>query len=129
MRSMLYILVFALATSHPAVADVPSKFFGEWTVEAEKGPGFPWWDHIKYPISISITKDYATFRDQNGNACEPPVFFYDEELDALIFTHCLPTKSEDAIRPFHRAKVNGARLQGETWTYKSLFRWTGERQD
>ena len=128
MRSLLLLLAL-LGTAHPAIAEIPPKFVGDWTVEVEEGPGFPWWDHVKYPVSISITNQGADFEDQAGSQCRPSTFFYDAELDALIFKHCLQTKSDLAIAPFYRAKLDGTRLLGETWTYKLLFRWAGQRKN
>jgi hypothetical protein len=119
-------LLLAIAAAQSASAELPARFVGEWNVRVETTPGFPYWDHIKYPVRLSINEEGAIFEDQAGFKCAPQVFFYDDELDTVIFKHCLPTKSELAIPPYYKMKAIGGRLLGETWTYKFLFRWTGE---
>jgi hypothetical protein len=116
-----------MCASRPAVAEVPSKFVGRWNSRVEEGPGFPWWQQMRYPVRLSVGAAKLTFVDQMGTECEPKTFFYDEELDALIFTHCLSSKSSLTIPPFYRMRIIGDRVDGEVWTYKLLFRWAGER--
>lgn len=122
------LLLFCISACDFVEAELPDEFVGEWSTKVEKGSGFPWWQQIKYPVKLSITKSGVTFEDQMGFKCTLDTFFYDDELEALIFKHCLPTKSEQAFSPFYRVKLNDGHLAGETWTYKLLFMWKGETE-
>ena len=112
--------------------DIPDRFVGDWTTVVEEQPGFPVWWEMKYPVTFSVTKETLSFKDQVtahiDSNCEPP-FFFDTELDALIFQGCGSTKSERAIPGFHRVFTDGNRLVGEVWQHKLMFRWRGTRVD
>ena len=105
--------------------EVPEKYWGAWEFQVDTSPAFPWWNQIKYPVKLIVTKNAVKFEDQAGFNCEPKAFFYDDELDALIFKHCLPTKSELAFSPFYRVMLDDQKLNGEVWTYKLLFNLRG----
>ena len=122
-------LLYSLSACDAIAVEIPEKFVGEWSIAVEKQSGFPWWEQIKYPVKLSVTKIGITFEDQMGFKCTPNKFFYDDELDALIFKNCLPAKSELAFSPFYRVKFDRGRLTGETWTYKLLYLWKGEAEE
>lgn len=123
----IIILLFILSAIGNVFAEivVPDKFIGEWDMHVEKVPGFPWWEDVKYPVDLSIKRNGAFFRDQTGSDCIPETFLYDDELDAVVFKHCLPTKSKLAFPPVYQIKILNGQLTGEVWTYKLLFRLVG----
>jgi|SRR5690606_28652697 hypothetical protein len=130
MTKLLAWVFLSLLLSGPGLvfADIPERFIGTWIMEVDTSPGFPWWDQIKHPVRLSITKDAINFDDQAGCSCTPKAFFYDDELDALVFKHCLPTKSDLAFTPFYRMKSKDRKLVGEVWTYKLLFKLYGHSE-
>lgn len=125
LRATFAIFLLLLAACSHVSAKVPEKFYGNWVVTLDSSGGFPWWQQIKYPVSLSITEKSLRFTDQSGHECEPEIYFYDDDLQSLIFKHCLPNKSSMAFSPFYRLRYEGDALRGETWTYKLLFQWRG----
>ena len=114
-----------------AFKQIPDKFSGSWLIsDIEKPSVFPWWDHIKYPVNLSISKERIFFEDNWDFTCKPDVRFYDEKLDALLFGHCLPTKAVTVLgAPYFRVFVDGKNLVVEIWDSEFLFRVRGARSD
>ena len=114
-----------------AFKQIPDKFVGSWIMsDVEKPNVFPWWDHIKYPVNLSISKERIFFEDNWDFTCKPDVRFYDEKLDALLFGHCLPSKSVTVLgAPYFRVLVDGKNLVVEIWRSEFLFRVRGARSD
>jgi hypothetical protein len=118
-------LLLGLSVCNLTIAELPDKFLGEWLTKIDKSSEFPWWRQIVYPVKLSATQGGIVFEDQRGFKCTPETFFYDTQLDALIFKGCHPTKSKLAFSPFYRVKLDNGHIYGETWTYKALFQWKG----
>lgn len=114
-----------LALFNFCYAEIPKKFYGIWDVNVDKDEGFPWWDQIKHPVSVEFSDRGVVFIDQSGSKCAPKVYFFDEELDAVIFKHCSCYKSEFAFEPFYRVKNIEDHLEAEVWTFKMLFKLSG----
>lgn len=127
LSNIAYIL-FLLNLTNLCKASVPNKFFGDWEFSIVDQNGFPWHDQIKHPVQIKISEDTVFFVDQSGFKCLPKVMFYDDDLDSLVFKHCLPVKSELAFAPFYRLKRVENRLELDVWTFKLLFKAVGKEQ-
>ena len=121
------ILVARADVGIPAKMMVPMQFYGEWKLEVQQRPGFPWWQQMKYPKQLSISSEGISFRDQVGDVCKLHNYLYDDEIKALVFTNCLPAKSDVAFTLFYRVKFDHGQLVVEVWTYKMLFRLHGRR--
>lgn len=107
LRATFAIFLLLLAACSHVSAKVPEKFYGNWVVTLDSSGGFPWWQQIKYPVSLSIAEKSLRFTDQSGHECEPEVYFYDDDLQSLIFKYCLPNKSSMAFSPFYRLRYEG----------------------
>lgn len=118
-------LVFCLLETSCAenLLKVPDEFLGQWNAELQTQSGFPWWKQVKYPSVLVITKNQLQFVDQAGFECTSKDISYDKGLGAVVFRHCLPTKSDLDAEPFYRLYDRGDHLLGETWRQKLLFRW------
>ena len=114
-----------------AFKQIPDKFSGSWLIsDVEKPNVFPWWDYIKYPVKLSISREDVFFEDNGGNRCKLDIRFYDKELDALLFGHCLPGQIVDVdSTPYFRVLVDGENLVVEIWRSEFLFRVKGARSD
>ena len=108
------------------------KFSGEWEVELVKDPSFPYWNHIPYPTRLVVSRDKSglkiLYQDNRGSKCEPVSESYREDMDIVMFDHCMVTHFDSVITShYYRIKVEEENLEGETWNYKRLFRWKGKR--
>ncbi|MDQ7050758.1 MAG: hypothetical protein Q9M92_14995 [Enterobacterales bacterium] len=126
MRILIVIIFFILINIGSVNADVPDKFIGKWSVTFIPREGFPWWTQIKYPIYLEINQSLVMMDFGHDIKCTPNILFYDDEIDAIVFNHCLPKKSELAFAPvfiFSKIKRN---LLGKVVTYKELFELEGK---
>lgn len=125
-RFICVLFLFGLTACNQISAKIPERFFGSWVITVEEKAGFPWWQQVKYPVSLSVSKSGLKFTDQSGFECVPEIQFYDDEIDMLVFKHCLQKKSQAVYEVFYRAKYQDGFIAGETWTYKLLFKWVGK---
>ena len=129
LRLILILCIFGLTSCSYAFGEIPEKYFGKWTISIDEQGGFPWWQQVKYPSTLLVSESGAKFVDDSGYSCASESLLYDEDIDVLVFKHCLPSKSQLAYDVFYRIEVKGGVIVGETWTYKPLFRWAGIKED
>lgn len=128
LRFICILFVLVLTACSNAAVKIPEKFLGDWIITVEEKAGFPWWHQIKYPVNLSVSESGLRFTDQGGFECIPETQFYDDEIDMLVFKHCLPNKSQRVYDVFYRAKHKDGFIVGELWTYKLLFKWVGNQR-
>lgn len=127
-KSLICIGLFLnLSVASITWADIPVGFLGNWSAAATRPPKFANWGDLKYPAKLKVTKDGLDFEDQWGSRCESVFAFYDEELEALTFRNCLPSKAPTAWGVHYRVRVHGDNLTGEVWTHKFQFKFEGLR--
>lgn len=103
---------------------LPTRFQGDWRIDLIKQPGYPWWKDYKYPVRLVVRERGISFTNQFGKTCSLKLFFYDPEVDSLVFQYCGPSKG--AWQSYFLARLQGdGRLVGEVRTHKRLFQWEG----
>ncbi|MCJ9427801.1 hypothetical protein [Kordiimonas marina] len=127
LAKMSLVTILLMWMGDTAVADVPEKFLGKWTVYVTTQDGFPWWEEVKYPKEIYISNNGGYFIDQMGNRCDVADYYYDVDIDSIVLKNCGQTKSSKALPPFHLISEKGGFLVGRVQTYKLLFEWRGKR--
>jgi len=124
-------MLFVLFSSQWSIASVPipEKYLGEWSVTLERQSGFPWWLEVKYPVNLAIKENNScTFEDQSGFICELKQIFYDPQEDLIVIRHCGIKKHSEAFDILHVIKYDNGKIIGEVKTYKTLFRWIGQKK-
>jgi hypothetical protein len=129
MKIFLTLAIFLLPVS--AIAE---SIEGTWEIEvvSEGKDQFPWWQQIKYPAKLVISKTNDAysfeFTDQYKFTCTGTAMSVNNGKE-VVFEFCsgLGTKSEMAWGPIHHAKLVQGRLQGAVTTNQHLFNWAGTR--
>lgn len=121
MKTIFYIL-FMFSTLIPmGFINASEKNSNIWTMHVVENAEFPWWEEIRHPLEINLSKNGHYYIDQYGTKCVPSVFFYDTYSKQYIFKSCGSKKSQQAFEIFFRAKLNGDSLIVEVWTFRQLF--------
>jgi len=107
---------------------------GNWEINVvpEGKEQFPWWQQIKYPTKLVITResDVYTFKftDQYDFTCSGTAMSANKNRE-IVFEFCskLGTKHDIAWGPIHHAKLVDGKLQGVVTSSQYLFKWVGNR--
>ncbi len=115
-----------------SLSDELQGFVGSWAIEADTSSSdFPWWKEVKYPRLLHVSRTDSglslRFEDQYGFECTISNPLVTNEGRDLVFSHCGPSKFENAWSPIQHAKIDGDKIRGVVTAEKFLFRWAGVR--
>lgn len=129
-RNILFIILFFPSLLNAEIND----FVGTWEIKVvpEGATQFPWWQEVKYPTVLVISRVNKElkikFKDQFDYECNTKPLIVNRGNE-LVFNYCsgLGTKSPMAWSPIQHAKLIEGKLHGVVTTNRYLFKWLGER--
>ncbi len=127
-------LVLTISILLTPVSVLAETLEGVWEVSVapEGKDQFPWWQQIKYPTKLEVSKNGETytfqFTDQYDYTCLGTAMSANNGRE-IVFEFCsdLGTKHDIAWGPIHHAKLVNGKLYGAVTTNKHLFNWVGKR--
>ena len=127
-------LIYLLIIISSLVRAESDPLIGVWNIEVQPDSEeqFQWWQEIKYPKKLIITKDenqYSmVFTSQYDYECKGTPMSVNQGLE-LVFEFCsgIGTKHSTSWSPIHHAKVINGKLYGVVTDKRYLFKWIGTK--
>lgn len=127
-------IIFTIVILMPSFLVSAETLEGMWQIKIVSSgkDTFPWWQQIKYPTLLEVSKKEDTFEikftDQFDYKCSGKAMSVNNGRE-LVFEFCsgFGTKHDNAWGPIHHAKIINGQLHGTVTANQYLFKWVGKR--